>query len=75
MTNANQTEEKNDVITTTFRVPGEFYEEIKFVAERDGNTINGMMMILARMGLKLYTKVYNSEFTVKIDMQDLYEKK
>ena len=54
MTSTTEKEIKPDVVTTTFRIPEKFYEEIKSVAERDGNTINGIMLVLARLGLKIY---------------------
>jgi len=57
---------KSNIVTTTSRYPGEFYEEIKTAADRDGNTVNGMMLMWARLGQKLY----NAKFVAHINIEE-----
>lgn len=41
-------------ISTQIRLPAEFHAEINAIAKRDGMSLNSTMLMLMRLGMKLY---------------------
>ncbi len=45
---------ERDQISTQIRLPAEFHAELSAIAKRDGLSLNSTMLMLIRLGKKLY---------------------
>ena len=45
---------KRELFSTQIRIPSEFHAEISAIAKRDGLSLNAAMLMLIRLGLKVY---------------------
>jgi len=53
-------------------VPKPFYDEIKLIADRDGNSISSMILVLARLGMQIYNADLKLQTSLEIPKLTLF---
>lgn len=58
----------------TVRIDGDLYKKLRFVAEKENNSLNNHMLHMIRSNVQYYEKVHGKINTALIKDEDLTEK-
>ena len=53
-------DKKSDDVKMTIRMPKKYHDEIKYVADENGNNFVDTLLFLSRMGFKFYTADFHA---------------